>query len=283
MSLNSDNLARFDSAESQQTDLINVGQIERLVSAIAGGGLTLYGLRQRSLAGLCLALAGTALLHRGATGHCNAYEALGITTNGGKDASSEAPVARDVHVEKSIVIDKSPEDLFSFWRQFENLPRFMKHLETVTCSGINRSHWVAKGPAGKNVEWDAEIYNEKPNELIAWRSLEGSDIVNAGSVRFTRLGVRGTEVTVVLNYNLPGGKISALVAKLFGSEPGQMIADDLRRLKQILETGEAATTEGQPSGRDAEAKPNVAETSKTPQQTLKSRTASAVAPSIRRS
>ena len=76
-----------------------------------------------------------------------------------------------MHVEKAIAIDKSPEELFSFWREFQNLPKFMKHLESVTCTGINRSHWVAKGPGGKNVEWDAEIYNEKPNEMIAWRSL----------------------------------------------------------------------------------------------------------------
>ena len=246
MSFNSDTRVaeRFTRKSS-----LNVGEIERLASAVAGGALAVYGLRQRSLGGLCLTLAGTALLHRGVTGHCNAYQAFGISTNEAKSANGEAPVAKDVHVEKGIAIDKSPEELFSFWRQFDNLPRFMKHLESVTCSGLNRSHWVAKGPAGKNVEWDAEIYNEKPNEMIAWRSLEGADIVNAGSVHFTPLGVRGTEVKVVLNYNLPGGKISALFAKLFGSEPGQMIADDLRRLKQILETGEAATTEGQSSGR----------------------------------
>lgn len=240
---------------SKTRSSVNVGEIERLASAVAGGALAVYGLRQRSIGGLCLTLAGTALLHRGVTGHCNTYQVLGITTNEAKSANGEAPVARDVHIEKAIVIDKSPEELFSFWRQFDNLPRFMKHLESVTCSGINRSHWVAKGPGGKNIEWDAEIYNEKPNEMIAWRSLEGADVVNAGSVRFKSLGARGTEVRVVLNYNLPGGKISALFAKLFGSEPGQMIADDLRRLKQILETGEAATTEGQPSGRAEGAMP----------------------------
>lgn len=255
MSFNSEIRApqRFASKTSSS---VNVGEIERMASAIAGGALAVYGFRQRSIGGLCLTLAGTALLHRGVTGHCNTYQALGLTTNETQSASGEAPVARDVHVEKAIAIDKSPEELFSFWRQFDNLPRFMKHLESVTCSGLNRSHWVAKGPGGKNVEWDAEIYNEKPNEMIAWRSLEGADIVNAGSVRFTPLGVRGTEVKVVLNYNLPGGKISALFAKLFGSEPGQMIADDLRRLKQILETGEAATIEGQPSGRVAGAVPH---------------------------
>jgi uncharacterized membrane protein len=274
MSFNSELLAPKQVASKERSP-INVGEIERLASAIAGGALAVYGLRRRSIGGLCLTLAGTALLHRGVTGHCNTYQALGITTNSTTAAEGEAPVAKDVHVEKAIAIDKTPEELFSFWRQFENLPRFMNNLESVTCSGLNRSHWIAKGPGGKNVEWDAEIYNEKPNEMIAWRSLEGADIVNAGSVRFTPLGVRGTEVRVVLNYNLPGGKISGLFAKLFGSEPGQMIADDLRRLKQILETGEAATIEGQTSGREAEATPHQPEARTTStDQTLKSRAAS---------
>ena len=246
---------------TKQTSSVNIGEKERLASAIAGGALAVYGLKKRSAGGLCLTLAGTALLHRGVTGHCNTYQLLGITTN--NTSSNTAEVARDVHVEKAIVIDKSPEELFSFWRRFENLPRFMKHLKSVSCSGLNSSHWEAEGPGGKLVEWDAEIYNEKPNELIAWRSLEGADIVNAGSVRFKSLGVRGTEVRVVLNYNVPGVKVSALLAKLFGSEPGQMIADDLRRLKQILETGEAATTEGQTSGRDPEARPSRPDDSQT--------------------
>ena len=273
MSLNS-NLLAPKKVASKESSAINVGEIERMASAIAGGALAVYGLRQRSIGGLCLTLAGTALLHRGVTGHCNTYQFLGLTTNSTTAADGEAPVARDVHVEKAIAIDKTPEELFSFWRQFENLPRFMKHLESVTCTGLNRSHWVAKGPAGKQVEWDAEIYNEKPNEMIAWRSLEGADVVNAGSVHFRPLGVRGTEVKVVLNYNLPGGKISALFAKLFGAEPGQMIADDLRRLKQILETGEAATTEGQTSGRAAEATPyQPADKPSSAEQTLKSRAA----------
>ncbi|HKR60587.1 MAG TPA: SRPBCC family protein [Pyrinomonadaceae bacterium] len=272
MSLNSNVLSRGPQKILKQTSGVNVGEWERLASAVAGGALAVYGFRQRTMGGLCLTLTGTALLHRGVTGHCNTYDLLGITT---KTATRhEASVAKDVHVETAIVIDKSPEELYSFWRQFENLPRFMTHLESVTCSGINRSHWVAKGPGGKNVEWDAEIYNEKPNELIAWRSLENSDVVNAGSVRFTPLGVRGTEVRVVLNYNAPGGRVSALLAKLLGREPGQMIAADLRRLKQILETGEVATTEGQPSGRDPEARPYQPETA-TAKSQLKTRAASA--------
>jgi len=117
--------------------------------------------------------------------------------------------------------------------------------------GFNRWHWVAKGPVGTRPEWDAEIYNEKPNELIAWRSLDGN-VTNAGSVHFEPApGEAGTQVKVVLNYNLPGGKVSALMAKLFGQEPGQMIEGDLRRLKEMLEGGAIATAEGEPSGPDA--------------------------------
>lgn len=233
---------------------VNVGGIERLVCAIAGGAMAAYGLRRRSASGLILTLAGAALVHRGGTGHCNTYQALGISTDHSSDHKGSergADVARDVHVEKSIIIDKSPDELYSFWRDFENLPRFMDHLESVNSVGFNRWHWVAKGPVGTRPEWDAEIYNEKPNELIAWRSLAGT-VTNAGSVHFEPApGERGTQVKVVLNYNAPGGKVSALLAKLFGQEPGQMIEGDLRRLKQILETEEIASVEGQTSGRDA--------------------------------
>jgi uncharacterized membrane protein len=226
---------------------INVGNTERIASAIAGGALAIYGLSRRSTAGLLAMLAGSALLHRGGTGYCNAYQALGINSTARGD--SEAAVARDIHIEKSIIIDKSPKELYRFWREFENLPRFMDHLESVNTISPNRSHWKVKGPAGSTLEWDAEIYNEKPDEFIAWRSLEG-EVTNAGSVHFQpATDERGTLLKVVLNYNAPGGKFSALLAKLFGQEPGQMIEEDLRRLKQVLETGEVANIEGQPSGR----------------------------------
>ena len=254
MSLNSEFLPANNLESSGPKTSINVGGFERLACAVAGGALAVYGLRRRSIGGLVLSMAGAAMLHRGSTGHCNTYEALGINTS--ERSEHDAPVARDVHVEKSIIIDKSPEELFTFWRQFENLPRFMNHLESVTSLGFNRWHWVAKGPVGTKVEWDAELYNEKPNEMIAWRSLEGADVTNAGSVHFEPApGERGTQVKVVLNYNAPAGKVSALLAKLFGQEPGQMIDEDLRRLKQVLETGEIAKVDGQSSGRDKEARP----------------------------
>ena len=236
---------------------INVGEVERWASAIGGGALALYGLSRGTLGGVVLALVGGSLVYRGATGHCNMYEALHISTAGDTGRRSPAvviPGQRGIKVEKAVTVNRSPEELYRFWRNFENLPRFMYHLESVHVTGEGRSHWVAKAPAGTTVEWDAEIYNEKENELIAWRSLEGADVPNAGSVRFQSApGGRGTEVRVTLEYDPPGGVIGATIAKLFGEEPSQQVEEDLRRFKQTMEAGETPTTEGQPSGRSAKA------------------------------
>jgi len=164
--------------------------------------------------------------------------------------SAADSVAREVHVETSIAINKSPEELYAFWRDFKNLPIFMKNLESVTEMDRWNSHWVAKGLGGARVEWDAEVYNEEENKLIAWRSLENADVVNAGSVRFEKAPEgRGTYVRVTMNYNPPAGKLGATVAQLLGAEPLQLIKEDLRRLKQVLEAGEIATIAGQTSGR----------------------------------
>lgn len=165
-------------------------------------------------------------------------------------------VARDVHIETSIAIDKSPAELYAFWRDFKNLPLFMNNLESVTELGDGKSHWVAKATDGTRVEWDAEIYNEKENELIAWRSLENADVVNAGSVRFQKGPEgHGTYVRVTMNYNPPAGYIGATLAQLLGAEPAQLIKEDLRRFKQLMEAGEIATVAGQTSGRAEEAEP----------------------------
>lgn len=159
-------------------------------------------------------------------------------------------VARDVHIETSIAINRSPAELYTFWREFRNLPLFMRNLESVTPLDHTRSRWVATGPGGTRIEWDAEIYNEKENELIVWRSLENADVVNAGSVRFEQ-GPQGhgAFVRVTMNYNPPAGKVGESIAKLLGAEPSQLIREDLRRLKQLMETGEIATINGQTSGR----------------------------------
>jgi uncharacterized membrane protein len=149
-----------------------------------------------------------------------------------------------IPVNKSIVVNAEPSELYEFWHDFENLPRFMRHLDSVKVAG-ERSHWVAKGPAGSTVEWDAIVTEDRPNELIAWRSLEGSEVQNSGSVRFERApGGRGTVVHVEIDYSPPGGAVGALVAKLFGEEPDGQLQTDLRRFKQVIETGEVVISDG---------------------------------------
>ena len=144
-----------------------------------------------------------------------------------------------VRTKRSLTVNKSPEECYGFWRNFENLPQFMRHLESVTVTDERRSHWKAKAPAGATVEWDAETIEDRPNELISWRSTEDADVYNAGTVRFERApGGRGTEVRVDLEYKPPLGKIGSKVAMLFREEPGQQVMDDLRHFKQVMETGE---------------------------------------------
>jgi uncharacterized membrane protein len=160
-------------------------------------------------------------------------------------SSSDVTTGGAIRVSKSIVVNRSPEELYQFWHDFENLPRFMKHLESVRETGAGRSHWKAKAPAGSTVEWDAEITDDRPGELIAWRSLEGADVYNTGSVRFERApGGRGTRVSVEIDYTPPGGVVGAAFAKLFGEEPAQQVGDDLRRFKQVIETGEVIVSDG---------------------------------------
>ena len=234
-----------------ESDNINVGDNERKASVVAGGALALYGLSRRSWGGALLAAVGGGLLFRGVTGHCATYEALGMSTAKSDNSApaSDKPGANGIQVREVVTINKSPEELYSFWRDFGNLPKFMNHLESVTASDDTHSHWVAKAPLGRTVAWDAEIINEIPNRLIAWQSLPGADVSSAGSVRFEpALGGRGTEVRVNLDYNPPAGVFGATVAKLFGEEPQIQIAEDLRRFKNLMETGETPTVEGQPVG-----------------------------------
>jgi uncharacterized membrane protein len=157
-----------------------------------------------------------------------------------RDAMTKADAKHQgTRVRKSITVNRPASEVYAFWRNFENLPRFMQHLESVQMTGGGRSHWKAKAPAGTTVEWDAETTEDRPNQLIAWRSVEGADVSNAGVVRFVpAAGGRGTEIHVDLRYEPPAGKVGELVAKLFGEEPSQQVDGDLRRFKQVLEIGE---------------------------------------------
>lgn len=227
-----------------RTDL-NVGSNERTVSALVGGGLTLYGLGRRDGFGTALALLGGALVYRGVAGYDPVYAAAGVTT-----AKAGPGLSGPIKIERSVTINKPAEEIYAFWRNFENLPRFMTHLESVTVQDDKHSHWVVKAPLGTTVEWDAEIFVEKPNELIGWRSVGNPDIENAGTVRFTPApGGRGTELKATINYNAPGGKLGSFIAWLLGEEPSKQTADDLRRFKQLMEAGAITTVDGQPSGR----------------------------------
>lgn len=155
-----------------------------------------------------------------------------------------------VRLTRTITINRPADELYSRWRNLENLPEHMNHLEAVFVTGERTSHWIAKAPAGMKVEWDAEITEDRPNEMISWRSLPGATVENSGSITFeTATGNRGTVLRVELEYLPPGGRLGAVVARLFGEEPGKQIAVDLLRFKQKIETGEIARTEGQPAGR----------------------------------
>ncbi len=248
---NGNNLSRPPSAAGSQSR-VNVGRIERWVSSVGGGALSAVVVRRgytRKRLGIFLLAAAGHALYRGITGRDRIYQALDVNTVG-HDRGGVAS-GKTVKVEKTLTINRSPEELYRFWRNFEHLPQFMDHLQSVQVVDDRRSHWVAKAPAGTSVEWDAEIVDERPNEFIAWRSTGNPDVENAGSVHFKSApGGRGTEVKVTLEYSPPGGVIGMGIAKLFGEEPSQQVDGDLRRFKNLMEAGEVPTIEGQPSGRD---------------------------------
>ena len=178
------------------------------------------------------------------------YQALDINTADTRSDTRRAlGGSAGVNVEESVTINRPVDELYRFWRDLENLPRFMRHLESVERVTDTLSRWRAKGPGGADVEWNAEIINEVPNQVIGWRSIEGSEVVSAGSVNFDVAGPgRGTRVRVRFQYSPPGGKVGAAIAKLLGRDVATEIREDLRRLKQLVETGEVPRTEGQAKG-----------------------------------
>ena len=226
-------------ASNSQQASQQASDLEKWASVIGGGAMVLAGLNQRSLRGVILAATGGGLLYQGINQNSTLKQVEEVM---GLDSA--------IRAEKTVTINRSAEDLYQFWRQLENLPSFMGHLKSVTAIDERRSHWVANAPLGQAVEWDAEIVSDEPGRLIAWASAEDALVPNSGFVRFQpAVGDRGTEVKVVIEYEPPGGALAAAIAKLFGEEPEQQIGDELSRFKQLMETGEIATVEGQPDGR----------------------------------
>jgi len=232
-----------DAREARARSDRNLGEIERWASIAAGAGLAAYGLSRLKSTGWLYAGFGALLLRRGVTAHCDLYEAVGINTAGvAGDTRAALRGSRGVNVLETVTIDRPIQHLYRFWRNLENLPQFMRHLESVEKVTDTISHWRAKGPAGTIVEWDAEIFNEIPDKLIAWWSLEGADVVSAGSVNFDADSSGRTRVTVHLQYNPPGGRVGAALARLLGADAETEIREDLRRFKDLLEAGEVPAT-----------------------------------------
>jgi uncharacterized membrane protein len=219
---------------------VNVGQQERNASMVGGAALALSGLlnlaRGRYLPGMAKMVTGGMFFYRGKTGHCDVYQAAGIDTTGAAE--------KGVRVEKFLTVNRSPQQVYEFWRNLENLPRFLRHIDSVQMTGDLTSHWKASGPAGVTLEWDAEMVEDYPGQLILWRSVGDATLPNEGSVEFREApGGRGTEVKVSIRYFPPGGAAGKAAAKLANIITAQQIEEDLKRLKQILETGETACAE----------------------------------------
>ena len=216
----------------------NVGDAERWVSGAAGAALIGWALqhRARETEAWAAGALGAVLLYRAASGNCPAYSAAGINT---ADDSTRRALAgpRGVHVESSVTVNRPAHELYAFWRRFENLPRVMQHLESVTSEAGGRTTWVAKAPLGMTVQWTADVINEVPDKIIGWRSVEGSTVVTAGSVNFESLpGGQATDVRVKLQYEPPGGRLGSWIAWAFGEEPSLQVEEDLRRFKEAMET-----------------------------------------------
>lgn len=242
----------MERADGRTTSPINVGHTERNVSIAAGAVLALAGLKRGSLVGWATAAVGGFMVYRGATGHCAVYDAMQIDKHHtpGQWPRDEI-MEKGVHVEQALLIQKSPDELYRYWRDFTNLPRIMTNLISVTNTGSKRTHWVVKAPkiVGGQVEWDADVTADEPNRMIGWQSVEGSQVDQAGEVRFEKaLGDRGTIVHVHLHYLPPAGQLGHLVATMFDDHPATKIRDDLRNFKRLMECGEILTTIGQPRG-----------------------------------
>ncbi len=233
---------------SRPSTRCNVSTTERWITGVAGVATAAYGLVRGGRTGGWVVLAGGGLMLRAATGYCPVYGLLRADgdipwpTGAAAGMKHALPGHRGVRVHSGITIERPVGEVYAFWRDFQNLPRFMTRLLSVRALDERRSHWAARAPAGSTIEWDAEIIHEEPNKVIGWRSTGDADVAGAGSVSFEPApGDRGTEVRVSLQYQAIAGRPGAAVAALVGEQPSRQVREDLRRLKGLLETGEMPT------------------------------------------
>lgn len=225
-------LAAAISPPATYASRLNVGWAERIASVLAGSAITMYAVKNPGLAGLLSGLLGGALLWRGATGYCPINRILGRDT-----AHAQT---HQVEVASNLTVNRPRPEVYQFWRQLENLPRFLHHLEDVRPLGPLRSRWVARLPRGLGkITWEADIIHEEENAVITWRSQPGSDIDNAGEVRFSDApDHQGTLVQAFIVYRPPAGDVGELAAKLLHPAFEQVVKQDLHRFKHLLETGQ---------------------------------------------
>ncbi|MGA6925366.1 MAG: SRPBCC family protein [Desulfosarcina sp.] len=232
------------SGEGSSAEVVNVDDNERIISALLGAPLAIYGLSRATMGGLALTVVGGMLLHRGTSGYCPLYA---LSDGDRRPAQKES----SVQIVEVMTIGRSRHDVYEAWRDLEKLPRFMHHIESVRRVDNRHSHWTAHLPIGMGtLSWEAEIKQERPDERIVWASLPDADIQNAGCVIFKDApGERGTEIKVNINYRPPAGPLGRAAAALANPAFSKMIRNDIRRFKALMETGEIPTTEGQPTGK----------------------------------
>ncbi len=237
--------------DPRRANLVNVGQIERIVSIAGGSVLAIYGMVRRNATGVGLALVGGELIRRGTTGHCYLYQLLDLNTNDESPSTvASLPNNKGVRIQRSMTILRPAHELYAFWRDVENSPLYMHNIETVKATDANSSHWIAKVPVGKvPIEWNSEITEDVQDSLIAWR-IEGQSLLGSGGqVRFAKAADdKGTIVTLEMEFPVFGGTFGAEVGKILGHLPEQEVRENLRQFKQLMESGEIPTLAEQPVG-----------------------------------
>jgi uncharacterized membrane protein len=220
----------------------NLTDAERNIALFGGGSLVAYGLLRKNWTGVALAAFGTGLVVAGITGKSSAGRPIRTMLKGtGKNVS--IPYESGIHVDETVRINRSAADLYQFWRNLKNLPVLMRHIDSVEIIDERLSRWKAKGPVGLSIQWNAEIINDIQDKIIAWRSIKGSMVDCAGSVRFEPALNGRTDVIVTLQYHPPAGEIGVALAKLFGQDPTKHIREDLRRFRELMEKGVVSVSE----------------------------------------
>ena len=217
---------------------LNVGSTERIFSTGMGGMLIASGLLRGRLPGLLLTAIGGALLYRGITGHCSVYQQLGFNTS---EMEGERSITKGVKIEESVTIARPAHDLYEVWTQWERLPEILPHIDEVKDLGQGRTRWTARGPLGTRLTWEAEVINQETDRLIAWQSLNGGDVDTAGSVHFNAQGANATEMVVSMQYEPPGGRLTAMVSEFLGVGLDQRVRRDLQRFKSSMESQQSGT------------------------------------------